>query len=165
MNTFELAQLNIAVMRAPLDAPPMADFVANLDRVNALADAAPGFIWRLQTAEGDATAVRPLGDSTLVNMSVWRDVESLAEYVYRSAHVEIMKRRREWFDAMQHAFQVLWWVPAGHRPTIDEAIARLETLRNLGPTQNAFTFKKPFPPPGAAASAGSVTPGWDCPAA
>lgn len=165
MNAFELAQLNIAVMRAPLDSPAMADFVANLDRINALADAAPGFVWRLQTEAGDATAVRPLGDSTLVNMSVWRDVEALAEYVYRSAHTEIMKRRREWFESMQAAFQVLWWVPAGHRPTMDEAIARLETLRNLGPTPQAFSFKKPFPPPGGSAGEATGTSGWNCPAA
>ena len=149
MSTYELAQLNIAVMKEPLESPSMADFVANLDRINALAEDTPGFIWRLQTDEGDATAVRPLGDDTLVNMSVWRDVESLNKYVYGSAHVEIMRRRKEWFERMREAYMVLWWVPAGHRPDVTEAVARLETLRANGPTEEAFTFKTAFLPPDA----------------
>ena len=103
----------------------MADFVANLDRINALADGSPGFVWRLQSEEGDATALRPLGAETLVNMSVWQDVESLHRYAYRSAHVDIMRRRREWFESMKEVFVVLWWVPTGHRPSLEEAIARL----------------------------------------
>jgi hypothetical protein len=145
----ELAQLNIAHMKAPLESPSMADFVTNLDRINALAERAPGFVWRLQTEEGDATALRPLGDDKLVNMSVWQDVQSLHDYVYRTAHVEIMRRRKEWFDSMREAYTVLWWVPAGHRPDVAEAASKLEVLRRLGPTPEAFTFKQPFPSPSA----------------
>ncbi len=150
MSAYELAQLNIAIMKEPLDSPGMADFVANLDRINALAEESPGFVWRLQTEEGDATTLRPLGEDTLVNMSVWRDVESLNTYVYQSGHAEIMRRRKEWFDKMREAFVVLWWVPKGHRPTIQEAIEKLETLRAKGPTEEAFTFRQAFPPPDTA---------------
>lgn len=149
MSGYQLAQLNVAVMREPLESPVMADFVANLDRVNALAENSAGFIWRLQTEDGDATAMRPMGEDTLVNMSVWSDVESLSKYVYGSMHVDVMRRRKEWFERMREAFVVLWWVPRGHRPTIAEAIARLELLRSKGPTAEAFTFRKAFPPPDA----------------
>src|SRR5271156_573356 len=104
MSRFELAQLNVGIIRAPMDSPIMADFAANLDRINALADDSPGFVWRLQTEAGDATAIRPFEDANmLVNMSVWRDVESLNQYVYRSAHVDIMRRRKEWFERMREA--------------------------------------------------------------
>ena len=143
----QLAQLNVALMRSPLDAPPMADFVAALDRINALANAAPGFVWRLQTDDGDATALRPFGDDMLVNLSVWRDVESLHAYVYRSQHAEVMRRRKEWFHHMAEAYTVLWWVPAGHRPDAAEAKARLDRLRADGPTAEAFTFKRAWPAP------------------
>ena len=147
MAAYELAHLNIAQMKTPLDAPEMADFVANLDKINALAEAAPGFIWRL-TGEGDnATSIRPFGESTLVNMSVWRSVESLSDYVYKTAHVEIMKRRKEWFERMSEAYHVLWWVPQGHRPDEYEAMQRLQTLRAMGPSHKAFSFKQPFAQP------------------
>ncbi len=132
----------------------MADFVANLDRINALADAAPGFVWRLQDEAGNATAIRPFGDDMLVNLSVWRDVESLKEYVYKSAHVDIMRRRKEWFTPMAEASLVLWWVPAGHRPELDEAADRLDHLRRQGPTASAFTFRAPFPAPTLPGGAG-----------
>jgi len=147
MASYELAQLNIAQMRTPIDAPEMVDFVANLDRINALAESAPGFVWRLQSDEGNATAFRPFGDSTLVNMSVWSSVEALSDYVYKSAHVEIMKRRKEWFERMKDAYAVLWWVPVGHRPDEAEAMLRLQTLRAMGPTERAFTFKQTFSAP------------------
>jgi hypothetical protein len=149
MAAYELAQLNIARMIEPLESPRLADFVANLDRINALAESAPGFIWRLQTAEGDATALRPMGEDTLVNVSVWRDVESLNTYVYGSAHVEIMRRRKEWFERMREAYVVLWWVPQGHRPTVQEAMAKLALLRSNGPTAEAFTFRQTYPAPDA----------------
>jgi hypothetical protein len=164
MTACELAQLNIAVMKEPLESPRMADFVANLDRINALAENSPGFVWRLQTEEGDATAVRPLGDDTLVNLSIWRDVESLNRYVYGSAHVEIMRRRREWFERMREAYVVLWWVPKGHRPGVSEAIAKLELLRAQGPTQDAFTFRHAFPSPDAVSSNSPLEFGDECPA-
>src|SRR5437762_13128522 len=111
MSAFELAQLNVGIIKGPMDSPVMADFAAHLDRINALAERTPGFVWRLQTEEGNATAIRPYEDERVaVNMSVWRDVESLSKYVYSSAHVEIMRRRREWFEKMDQAFLVLWWV-------------------------------------------------------
>lgn len=143
-NTHELAQLNIAAMKAPLDSPAMADFVANLAPVNALADGAPGFVWRLQDEEGDATAIRPFGPEVLVNLSVWRDVASLSDFVYRSAHVEMLRRRKEWFERISGVHQVLWWVPKGHRPDVLEAAARLALLREAGPTPEAFTFRQTF---------------------
>jgi hypothetical protein len=147
MAAYALAQLNIAQMRTPLDAPEMADFVANLDRINALAEAAPGFIWRLKGDDNNATSLRPFGASTLVNMSVWSGVEALSDYVYKTVHVEIMKRRKEWFERMAEAYNVLWWVPQGHRPNEYEAMQRLQTLRAMGPTDMAFSFKQPFSQP------------------
>lgn len=148
MPIHSLAQLNIGIIRAPMDSPVMADFANNLARINALAESSPGFVWRLQTDAGDATAIRYFDDDNmLVNMSVWRDVESLRHYVYSSAHVELMRRRREWFQPMSEAFLVLWWVPQGHMPSVEEAVARLALLRAKGPTQDAFTFRTAFPPP------------------
>jgi hypothetical protein len=164
MSAYELAQLNIGIIKGPMDSPVMADFAANLERINALAERSAGFVWRLQTEEGDATAIRPFEDENmLVNMSVWRDVESLNSYVYSSAHVEVMRRRREWFERMHEAFLVLWWVKKGHRPSVAEAIAKLETLRSKGPTAEAFTFRKAFAPPDAPHSQPPVTFGDECP--
>lgn len=164
MSRYALAQLNVALMRAPLDAPDMAGFVANLDRINALAEASDGFVWRLQTEQGDATALRPLGENVLVNLSVWSDAEALHAYVYRSAHAEVMRRRREWFERMREAYVVLWWVPHGHRPSLAEAVDRLQRLRALGPTREAFGFRDAFPAPDAAAEAGMPTFSDECPA-
>lgn len=93
--------------------------------------------------------MRPMGEQTLINISVWKDAESLRQYVYESAHVEIMRRRKEWFERMREAYVVLWWVPTGHRPTASEAIARLEQLRLHGPTPEAFTLRETFLPPDA----------------
>jgi hypothetical protein len=150
----QLAQLNIARLLAPLDSPQLADFVAQLDEVNAIADAAPGFVWRLQDASGNATAIDatsmqvgadPPGDGVIVNLSVWESVEALRSYVFGAGHVEVLRRRREWFAPMASAYVVLWWVPSGHRPTLEEAHARLELLDASGPTQDAFTLRTPFP--------------------
>jgi hypothetical protein len=147
MSDFHVAQLNIGRIKGPIDSPIMADFVALLDPVNAVADASPGFVWRLQTEEGNATAVRPYEDESIaVNMSVWESIDDLAAFVYRSGHVDVMRRRREWFERMQ-VFMVLWWVPAGHLPSVAEAQERLEHLRLHGPTPHAFTFKARFPSP------------------
>jgi Domain of unknown function (DUF3291) len=165
MSSYQLAQLNIGVIKGPMDSPVMADFAASLERINALAERSSGFVWRLQTDAGDATAIRPFDDENmLVNMSVWRDVASLNRYVYTSAHVELMRRRREWFEPMRAAFLVLWWVPAGHRPGVDEAIARLHALRANGPTAEAFTFRRAFPPPDAPPSRAPVAFDDTCPA-
>ena len=164
MSAYELAQLNIARMIGTLESPRMADFVANLERINGLAESSPGFVWRLKTEAGDATALRPLGDDTLINVSVWRDVAALNEYVYRSEHVQFMRRRKEWFQRMREAFVVLWWIPQGHRPTVAEAIARLELLRAKGPTEAAFTFRHAFRPPDAAQPGAPFAFGDECPA-
>jgi len=149
MSDYQLAQLNVAALKAPLDSPELKDFVDNLDRINALAEAAPGFAWRLVGEGNDATALRPLGEDVIVNMSVWSDVNALRDFAYKSAHVEIMRRRREWFTRMADAYMVLWWVPKGHEPTVTEAVARLTLLRERGPTAEAFTFAEAFGPPDA----------------
>jgi Domain of unknown function (DUF3291) len=164
MSQYELAQLNIGKTKGPLDSPLLADFVANLERINALADSSPGFVWRLQTPEGNATALRPFGDDTIVNMSVWQDINSLRNYVYRSAHAEILKRRKEWFQHMSEAFVVLWWVPRGHLPTIEEAKAKLELLRRIGPSERAFTFRQAYPPPDEREASAPFDVGDECPA-
>ena len=165
MSLCELAQLNVGIIKGPMDSSVMAEFAANLDRINALAERSPGFVWRLQDEDGDATAIRPFeDDNMLVNMSVWRDVESLNRYVYSSDHVNIMRRRKEWFERMSEVYVVLWWVRRGHRPSVDEAIAKLEVLRSQGPSPEAFTFRRAFPPPDAAPSQPPVTFGDECPA-
>ena len=148
MTGFHLAQVNVGRLLAPVDSPRIADFVANLDRINALAESMPGFVWRLTGEGNNATDIQPKPDEPLfaVNMSVWTDLDALAGFVYRSGHREIMRRRREWFEHMD-LYMVLWWVPAGHRPTIDEAKAKLALLEANGPTPEAFTFKIPFPAP------------------
>ena len=145
MTNKNLAQLNIAKLAAPLESPQLKDFVDNLERINLLAEASPGFVWRLQTVDGDATSIDYFGSEYIVNMSVWQDVESLHNFVYRTAHAPIMARRKEWFDRMSEAYQVLWWIPVGHEPTVEEADERLTHLRENGPTEFAFTFKKQFP--------------------
>ncbi|HLG76531.1 MAG TPA: DUF3291 domain-containing protein [Ktedonobacteraceae bacterium] len=147
-----LAQVNIAHMIAPLSDPLMAGFVAKLDEVNALADVSPGFIWRFQTPEGNATEVRAYDDDRILfNMSVWASLEDLSRYVYamESEHRHVMKQRRSWFERFEGPYMALWWIPEGHIPTIDEAKARLESLRLHGATPFAFTFKRPFPAPDA----------------
>ena len=137
-----LAQLNIARLLAPLDSPQLAEFVANLEPVNALADAAPGFVWRLQTDDGDATSIRAFDDDMLiVNMSVWVSIEALRAFVFGGEHRAVMAGRRQWFERMTEPYTVLWWVEEGHVPTVDEAKARLEALRRHGPTDHAFTFR------------------------
>jgi hypothetical protein len=149
MSRYQLAQINIGNLAAPLDSPQLKDFVDNLDRINELAEASPGFVWRLKGDGNDATSLRPLGDNVLVNMSVWRDIESLKDYVYRSAHTQIMRRRREFFSRMSESHMVLWWVPAGHQPPVAEAVERLMHLRKHGPSRAAFTFGEAYPPPDA----------------
>lgn len=147
--SWHLAQVNIGRLRAPVDDPLIADFKNALDRINALADSAPGFVWRLQTEEGNATALRPIEGDELVaiNMSVWDSIEALGDYVYRSDHTAFLRRRREWFERYGSAYVALWWVPVGHIPTIDQAFERLARLEALGPSPFAFTFRRPFPPP------------------
>ncbi len=147
LHTAFSAQANIAKMRAPLDDPVMEGFVSQLEFINALADESPGFVWRLQTDEGDATAIRAFDDERILfNMSAWESVEALHQYVYRSRHAGPLRDRKQWFEPIDTHILVLWWIPAGHIPTVDEAKERFETLRKLGPTPEAFTFKQRFPP-------------------
>lgn len=147
MTDYHLAQLNIAKMKYQIDQPQMAEFVDKLDSINALADESPGFIWRLQTDEGDATAIDFFGSDVLVNMSVWQDLESLHHYVYRSAHNKIMSKRKRWFDRLEQVYSVLWWLPAGHIPTLPEAAAKLSLLQQNGPSAAVFTFKQSYSAP------------------
>lgn len=145
--TYHLAQVNIARPLAPLDTPKLAEFVAQLAPVNALAEAAPGFIWRLVGDGGDATSIRVDDPTIIVNMSVWETPEHLFEFVYKTVHAKVMARRREWFERMQ-TFVVLWWIPAGHVPTVGEAMAKLALLEANGPSPEAFTFKQRYAAPG-----------------
>lgn len=147
MTTHHLAQLNIARMRAPIDSPIMSEFVAQLDAINALADGSPGFVWRLVGAGNDATALRPFPDDfIIVNMSVWENLDALRAYVYKSDHARVLRERAKWFEQMGEAHMVLWWVPAGHMPTVDEAKTKLMQLREHGASPEAFTFRAVFPP-------------------
>jgi hypothetical protein len=164
MSKYQIAQLNIATLKAHIDSPQLADFVANLDRINALAEDSPGFVWRLQTEEGDATGIDYFGSDKIVNLSLWDSVEALHNYVYRSAHVEIMRRKKEWFHKMGEAYMVLWWVPAGHIPSVEEAAQKLNILREHGPTAEAFTFKKAFLAPSEFGGVPNDTLGGECPA-
>src|SRR5689334_10313223 len=151
VTSWHLAQVNVARAKAPLDSPELREFMALLAEINALADAAPGFVWRLAGQAADEPASVAAADPRLlVNMSVWTSAELLFQYVYKSAHTGVMVRRREWFERPSEAHQALWWVPAGHIPHVDEAWQRLELLRRLGPSAEAFTFKQRFPPPGVA---------------
>src|SRR5579864_7916125 len=160
---FHLAQVNIAQLRAPLDTPLLADFVALLQPINAVADHSPGFVWRLQTEDGDATAVRAFDDARIiVNMSVWESIDAWANFVYRSGHADVMKRRREWFDRIAEAYQCMWWIPVGHIPTVAEAEERLAHLRRYGPTPFAFTHRARFEPEGATPLENPERDLWTC---
>jgi hypothetical protein len=145
---FHLAEINIGRLAAPLDSPQLKDFVDNLDRINALADAAPGFVWRLKGDGNNATDIKPFPEDEMmaINMSVWTDLAALGAYVYRSDHIQIMRRRREFFEVPAEPFMCLWWVAAGHIPTMAEGIERLEHFRRHGPTPYAFSFREPFAP-------------------
>jgi hypothetical protein len=146
MGPWQVAQLNVARLKHPLDHPELASFVDNLAPVNALADQAPGFVWRLQEESGDATGLRPWGDDMIVNLSVWDDVEVLRSYVFGHGHAALLRRRREYFVPMDTPSLVLWWVPAGRRPDLGEAAERLAHLSEHGPTAYAFTLRTTFPP-------------------
>jgi hypothetical protein len=142
----ELAQVNISRLRFPLDSPELKDFVDALDPVNASAEEADGYVWRLQSDGGDATDIKVFGDDWLIiNLTVWRDTNALTAFMYQGQHREMLARRREWFERVQEAMTALWWVPAGHRPTVAEAESRLLHLRANGPTPYAFTLRTSFP--------------------
>lgn len=145
---YYLAQINIAKMKAPLDDPIMAEFANALDEVNLVAENSPGFIWRLQTSSGNATDVKAYSDpKMLVNISVWRGVEQLKSYVYKSLHGNFFIRRRKWFEKYQGEHFAMWWILAGHLPTVEEGKAKLEYLELHGDTPECFTFAQPYPSP------------------
>jgi hypothetical protein len=147
MANYNIAQVNIGRIRAELDDPIMAGFVNRLAEINALADSIPGFVWRLQTGEGNATYFRPFkNERTLLNMSVWENVGSLRHFVYKTVHAELLRHRHAWFERFAGAYSALWWVPVGYFPGIDEAKKRIAHLDAHGPTQFAFTFNSVFPP-------------------
>lgn len=149
MSGYHLAQLNVGLAQAATDSTVMAGFMAGIDPINALADAEPGFVWRLQDGDGPgATALRPRGPDFMVNMSVWESLEALRAFVYRNGpHLDFMRLRREWFHRMAQEHLVLWWVPAGHIPDLDEGLSRLDLLCRQGPSPLAFTFRDPYDAP------------------
>ena len=149
MALYHLAQVNIGRLRAAVDDPIMSGFKNQLEPINALADSSPGFVWRLQTESGDATAIKPYPDDALmaINMSVWESLEALQLFVYKSAHLSPLRDRKQWFEPLEGPILALWWIPGGHIPTVAEALARLDHLKQHGPTAHAFTFRAPFPSP------------------
>ncbi|MEZ8629982.1 DUF3291 domain-containing protein [Vibrio lentus] len=141
----KLAQLNIALAKYALDAPEIKDFVDNLDLVNGIAESSEGFVWRLKDESGDATNIKAFDDpNMIVNMSVWDSVDSLKNFMFRTHHRDFMRRKNEWFHRLAEDTYVLWWVEDDHIPSLDEAIERLEHLREVGDTPYAFTFKTNF---------------------
>jgi hypothetical protein len=150
-SAWHLAQINIGRLVAPQGDPRVQPFFDALDRINAIADGSPGFVWRLQDESGNAMGISYSPDPLLaVNMSVWRDAEALFDFVYRSAHTPVMARRRDYFQRFEGAYQALWWIPAGSVPTVSEGLSRLWLLDRFGPCPQAFTFKARFPAPGEA---------------
>jgi len=144
---FHLAQINIGKAKSTMDSEVMKGFVARLDEINQLADTSPGFVWRLKDGDS-AVSINAYEDPTiLVNMSVWEDLESLKNYVYRSVHIELLKERNSWFTKMTDAHQALWWIPASRTPTVDEAKEKLKHFQENGPSEYAFNFAKNFPAP------------------
>ena len=149
MANHHLAQINVGRLRAPIDDPLIAEFADGLDRINALADESPGFVWRLQTEEGNATSIQTTEDETfIINMSVWHTAEHLFDYVYRTDHVDFLRNRRDWFERMGEVHMCLWWIEVGEIPTIDEGLERLDHLQREGPTPTAFSFRHQFDPEG-----------------
>ncbi len=148
MSKYQIAQVNIGRIKAPTESPVMEGFMSRLDEINALADGSPGFVWRLQTDAGNATYFRPYehDDRILFNMSVWESIDALRNFVFKTAHVELLRQRHNWFEQFAGSYTALWWVPAGHMPGIDEAKKRLAHLDRYGPSEFAFTFQKTFGP-------------------
>ena len=165
MANVHLAQINIGRIKAALEDPVMAGFVARLDDINALADRSDGFVWRLQGGEGNATYLRPFDDDRIVvNMSVWESIEHLRAYVYNGAHAGVLRQRREWFEKFDGVMMALWWIPVGRIPSIDEARKRIASIEQHGPTPFAFTFKSVFPPDDALIAATDWSSFAPCPA-
>ena len=168
--SFEIAQVNVSRLLAPLDSTLLAPFVSALDEVNAEGDRAPGFVWRLQTESGNATDVEGFGwdvaesHGVIVNLTTWSNVQSLSDFIFSGRHLEIMRRRREWFHPVVEATTALWWVPVGIRPTVVEAEDRVQHLRSHGPTERAFTLRRHYPAPDATSRIIQVDDDRLCPA-
>ena len=159
IDEWQLAQINVGRLVAPQGDPRVQPFFDALDRINALAEASPGFVWRLKSESGNATDILTTSDPLfIVNMSVWSDADALFKFVYRSAHTPVMAQRRQFFGQFEGAYQALWWVRAGHRPSVDEGLSRLWRLDRYGPTSHAFTFKARFEAPGIAAAPVDMQP-------
>lgn len=164
---WQIAQMNIATALYPQDDERIGEFYSQLDEVNALAESSAGFVWRLQSESGNATDIQVGDDPMLiVNMSVWESVEALFDFAYKSAHRNVIAKRREWFKRPDGLYQVLWWVPAGHEPSVDEGMEKLRLLGANGPGAEAFSFKKKFPPPDKSGTPEDMKPepycsGWD----
>ena len=151
MPEFDIAQLNIARARGPLEGEIMAEFMGRLDEINALAEASPGFVWRLKGENNNNTALKVSDDPLfIVNLSAWRSIDELWAFTYASTHKELFRRRFDWFERSPTPSMVMWWIPRGTVLGVDEALARLKRLTADGPTPAAFTFKQRFPPPGTA---------------
>jgi hypothetical protein len=162
MTGYHVAQVNIGLPLESLTSQRLRGFVEMLGPINALVDVAPGFVWRLQTEDGDATAIRAFADERLIiNMSVWESIEAYGAFVYGPEHLAVMRQRKQWFTTMS-VYTCAWWIPAGTLPTPADAEPRLELLRRLGPTPDAFTIKRPFPPPGSTVEI-DVRDDWSCP--
>lgn len=167
---FELAQVNVSRLLAPLDSTLLAPFVAALDEVNAEGDRTPGFVWRLQTETGNATDVEGFGwdiagsHGVIVNLTTWTNTQSLSDFIFSGTHLAIMRRRRDWFYPVVEATTALWWVPTGTRPTVDEAEDRVRHLRQHGPTKHAFNLRRHYPAPDAAARTVQANDDRFCPA-
>ena len=163
---WHIAQMNVGTMLYPTDDPRIAEFMNALDEINAMADSAPGFVWRLQSEQGNATdIVLTENPRFLVNMSVWQNVEALFDFVYRTSHRLVMAKRRNWFERPDGAYQVLWWVPAGTLPTPLEGLERLRWLEQNGPSPHAFTFRQKYAAPDVSAPPQDMQPqpycvGW-----
>jgi heme-degrading monooxygenase HmoA len=148
ISKYHLAQFNTGRLVAPLDDPLIAGFVNRLDEINALAEVSPGFVWRLKTDEGNATSLRPYEDDRIaINLSVWETPEDLRAYVYKSAHADVLRQRKSWFEKFDGMVYALWWVPVGHLPSVEEAMERIAYLREHGATEKAFSFTALFPAP------------------
>lgn len=148
---WHLAQLNIGYFKKPLDHPDMQDFVNGLERINGIAEASPGFIWRLTDADGASSSFVEVPGATdpmtASNLSVWTDLEALRGFMYKTDHVSYLRRKAEWFDHKPEALTVLWWIPAGTTPTLEDAVRRLEVLQEQGPTEQGWTLRKPLASP------------------
>jgi hypothetical protein len=144
---FQLAEINIAKAKGPMDAEVMKVFSDNLEPINQIAESSPGFVWRLKDDSGNATGIQPYDDpDMIINLSVWESIETLKAFMFKTHHIDFLKRKKEWFNDMSEANYALWWVPLGHQPDIEEAKSRLLHLQKNGESKQAFSFKKIYEP-------------------